>query len=150
LVTNISNYNGYRLSSPPNYTEPNAQWDESRFHEAIAPFLEQNGFPAHFIVDQGRAGRQPGGRQEWGHWCNIQDSGFGPRPDINPSTEILDAIVWIKPGGESDGTSDSSAVRFDEMCVGPSAFVPAPEAGGWFQEYFEMLLINADPPLATS
>ncbi|KEY72263.1 hypothetical protein S7711_00262 [Stachybotrys chartarum IBT 7711] len=145
LVTNVSNYNGYRLETAPNYTVPNAQWDESRYHAAIAPFLEAEGFPAHFIVDQGRSGVQPGGRQQWGFWCNIVNSGFGPRPDPNPDSELLDAIVWIKPGGESDGTSDETAARFDEMCVGPSAFVPAPEAGGWFQEYFEMLIRNANP-----
>jgi cellulose 1,4-beta-cellobiosidase len=145
LVTNVSNYNGYRVSSPPSYTTPNQNYDESRFHAALGPALESAGFPANFIVDQGRSGVQPGGRVEWGHWCNIKNSGFGPRPDINPSEAGLDAIVWIKPGGESDGSSDSSAPRFDEMCVGPSATTPAPQAGTWFQEYFEMLIRNANP-----
>ncbi|KAH7317076.1 exoglucanase-6A [Stachybotrys elegans] len=143
LVTNVSNYNGLRLDTAPDYTTPNANFDEERFHEALAPLLVAAGFPGHFIVDQGRSGVQPGGRQEWGHWCNVQDSGFGPLPDLSPDSEVLDAIVWIKPGGESDGTSDSTADRFDQMCVGPSAFTPAPEAGTWFQEYFEMLLRNA-------
>jgi cellulose 1,4-beta-cellobiosidase len=147
LVTNVSNFNGYKVDTAPPYTDQSPQWDESKYHSAIAPYLEQEGFPAHFLYDGGRAGVQPGGRQEWGHWCNIKESGFGPRPDISPADDLLDAIVWIKPGGESDGTSDSSANRFDEMCVGPSAFTPAPEAGGWFQEYFEMLLENANPAL---
>lgn len=146
LVTNVSNYNGYVLAQPPPYTEPNPQWDESKFHEAIAPYLEEEGYPANFLVDQGRSGQQPGGRQEWGHWCNIRDSGFGTRPTTDVDSDLLDAIVWIKPGGESDGTSDETAARFDEMCQSPSAFTPAPEAGAWFQEYFEMLLVNANPP----
>ncbi|EEY23848.1 exoglucanase-6A [Verticillium alfalfae VaMs.102] len=148
VVTNVSNFNGYNLTTPPAYTEPNAQWDESKFHDALAPHLETAGYPAHFIVDQGRSGVQPGLRSAWSHWCNINGTGFGPRPTTEIADEITDAIVWIKPGGESDGTSDETAVRFDENCHSPSAFQPAPEAGGWFQAYFEMLLKNANPPLA--
>ena len=152
-MTNVSNYNGYRLASPPNYTDPNPNYDESRFHAAITPYLEAAGFPAHFIVDQGRSGQQPGGRVEWGHWCNVRNSGFGTRPVINTGAEEglaenLDAIVWVKPGGEGDGTSDPNAERFDETCVSESSVTPAPEAGAWFQEYFELLLRNAVPSFA--
>ncbi|KAH6669624.1 exoglucanase-6A [Plectosphaerella plurivora] len=151
IVTNVSNYNGWNLTEPPAYTEPNAQWDESKFHAAIAPFLEENGFPAHAIADQGRSGNQPGTRLEWGHWCNIDNAGFGLRPTTETGqNDITDAIVWVKPGGEGDGTSDETAVRFDESCVSPSSVIPAPEAGAWFQEYFEMLLRNANPPFASS
>lgn len=43
----------------------------------------------------------------------------------------MDAIVWVKPGGECDGTSDQSSSRYDTHCgqsdstkVGsPSSFV---------------------------
>lgn len=146
LVSNISGYNAWRAETPANYTDGSTQYDEETFHAAIAPFLEENGFPAHFMVDQGRSGVQPGGRQIWGQWCNIVNSGFGTRPTADTGVDHTDAIVWIKPGGESDGTSDVNAERFDEMCQSPAAFVPAPEAGDWFQEYFEMLLINANPP----
>lgn len=147
LVTNVSNFNGYKSASPPNYTSPNPNYDESRFHAAIAPYLQQQGFPANFIVDLGRAGKQPGGRAEWGHWCNVRDSGFGPRPKSETGEDALDAVVWVKPGGESDGTSDSAADRFDETCVSASSLTPAPEAGEWFQAYFEMLLRYADPSI---
>jgi cellulose 1,4-beta-cellobiosidase len=147
LATNVSNYNGYRLSSPPSYTSGNNQYDESKFHAALTPYLQAQGFPANFIVDLGRAGVQPGGRVEWGHWCNIKNSGFGPRPTEGGNTgeSGLDAVVWVKPGGESDGSSDSSAPRFDSTCVSASAFTPAPQAGTWFEAYFEMLLKNANP-----
>lgn len=30
LVTNVSNFNAYRLANPPNYTSPNPNYDESR------------------------------------------------------------------------------------------------------------------------
>ena len=136
----------YNVSEPFNYTDPNPNWDESKFHAALAPELDNASFPAHFIVDTGRSGAQPAGRLEWGHWCNIKDAGFGIRPSSDTPTELLDAFVWVKPGGEGDGTSDETAARYDEMCSSESSVVPAPEAGEWFQEYFEMLIKNADPP----
>ena len=49
---------------------------------------------------------------------------------------------------QSDGTSDTSANRYDPSCGKASAFKPAPEAGTWFNAYFEMLLKNANPALA--
>jgi cellulose 1,4-beta-cellobiosidase len=50
-------------------------------------------------------------------------------------------------GGESDGTSNSTSPRFDEMCVSAVADVPAPEAGAWFNEFTRTLVKNANPPL---
>lgn len=77
--------------------------------------LAQQGFPAQFIVDQGRSGQQ-NLRQQWGDWCNIKGAGFGTRPTTNTGSSLIDAIVWVKPGGESDGTSNSSSPRYDSTC----------------------------------
>ena len=60
----------------------------------------------------------------------------------------MDAFVWVKPGGESDGTSDTSADRFDEFCGYADAFQPSPEAGFWLADYFAELLANANPSFA--
>lgn len=68
---------------------------------AIAPLLQQNGFPAHFIVDQGRSGVQPTQQQAWGDWCNVKGTGFGIRPTTNTGDPLVDAFVWVKPGGIS-------------------------------------------------
>lgn len=80
---------------------------------------------------------------------------------------MVDAFVWVKPGGESDGTSDTSAERYDAHCGAEAALQPAPEAGTWFQvslhsfvltrvrglmlylqAYFQQLVENANPPLS--
>lgn len=45
------------------------------------------------------------------------------------------------------GTSDASAVRYDATCGREAALKPAPEAGTWFEAYFEQLLTNASPAL---
>jgi cellulose 1,4-beta-cellobiosidase len=128
-----------------NICQGNSNYDESHYVNAIAPLLQQQGFNAHFITDQGRSGKQPTGQTEWGHWCNAKGTGFGLRPSANTGSELLDAFVWVKPGGECDGTSDTSAARYDYHCGMSDALQPAPEAGSWFQAYFVQLLENANP-----
>ncbi|THZ07280.1 glycoside hydrolase [Aureobasidium pullulans] len=147
LVTDVSNYNGFDLASKPVYTESNPNYDEKHYINAIAPLLTAQGFPAHFIVDQGRSGVQPTAQLQQGDWCNVIGTGFGVRPTTNTGDALVDAFVWVKPGGESDGTSDTSAARYDAHCGYADALKPAPEAGTWFQAYFEQLLRNANPAL---
>jgi cellulose 1,4-beta-cellobiosidase len=146
IVTNVSNYNAYNVSQAPDYAKDTPNWDESRYHASLTPFLKEHGYPANFLVDTGRNGQQPAGRTAWGQWCNIKSTGFGIRPSSQTGTDRLDAYVWVKPGGEADGTSDETAARFDTNCRSNQSMVPAPEAGAWFQEYFVQLLELANPP----
>ncbi|CAE6490138.1 unnamed protein product, partial [Rhizoctonia solani] len=134
LATNVANYNAITAASPDPITSANPNYDEQHYISALIPLLQQNNFPAHFIVDQGRSGVQ-NIRDEWGNWCNIEGAGFGLRPGTS-SVAGIDQVVWVKPGGESDGTSDTSAVRYDSTCGLNDAKKPAPEAGTWFQAYF--------------
>jgi cellulose 1,4-beta-cellobiosidase len=90
VSTNVSNYNG--LGN-------NVQgFDELRYHRDLAPLLTAQGFPAHFIADQGRSGNQV--PLSGTTWCNLKTAGFGPRPTTVTPDAIEDAIVWVKPGGE--------------------------------------------------
>lgn len=122
-----------------------SNYDESLYVQAIAPLLSSAGFSAHFITDQGRSGKQPTGQAAWGDWCNAIGTGFGLRPSTSTGLELEDAFVWIKPGGECDGTSNTSSTRYDYHCGQSDALQPAPEAGTWFEAYFEQLLTNANP-----
>jgi cellulose 1,4-beta-cellobiosidase len=146
LATNVANYNAWKISGAcPSYTQGNSVCDESGYIHNFAPMLKSLGWDARFITDTGRSGKQPTGQNEWGDWCNSKGTGFGLRPSANTGDELLDAFVWVKPGGECDGTSDTSAVRYDYHCGLPAALQPAPEAGAWFQAYFEQLYTNANP-----
>ncbi|KAI9041567.1 glycoside hydrolase family 6 protein [Aspergillus affinis] len=147
LATNVANYNAFSIDSCPSYTSENEICDEKSYINNFAPELASAGFDAHFIVDTGRNGNQPTGQNEWGDWCNVKNTGFGARPSTDTGDELVDAFVWIKPGGESDGTSDESAERYDAHCGLGAALQPAPEAGTWFQAYFEQLVKNASPSL---
>ncbi|KAF2461330.1 glycoside hydrolase family 6 protein [Lineolata rhizophorae] len=150
VASNVAGWNAFSMNPGEFANADDAQWnsaqDEQRYAELFSPLLEQNGMPGQFIVDTGRNAVQ-GLRDEWGDWCNVDGAGFGVRPTSDTGDSNVDAFVWVKPGGESDGTSDTSADRYDSYCGKPDAFKPSPEAGTWNQEYFEMLVRNADPPL---
>lgn len=87
----------------------------------------------------GRNGVQPTQQSAWGDWCNVKGTGFGVRPTTDTGDALEDAFVWVKPGGESDGTSDSSSARYDAHCGYSDALQPAPEAGTWFQVWLTLL-----------
>ncbi|WP_324787975.1 glycoside hydrolase family 6 protein [Streptomyces sp. H51] len=109
-------------------------------------------------VDGGRYDR----RIHVGNWCNQAGAGLGERPQASPAAGI-DAYVWMKPPGESDGSSSAIAndegKGFDRMCDptytgnarngnSMSGALPnAPLSGHWFSAQFQQLMQNAYPPL---
>ena len=110
------------------------------------------------FVDESRIDR----RIHPGNWCNQSGAGLGERPRATPAPGI-DAYVWIKPPGESDGASqpidNDEGKGFDQMCDpnytgnerngnNPSGALPnAPLSGHWFSAQFQELMANAYPPL---
>jgi cellulose 1,4-beta-cellobiosidase len=104
-------------------------------------------------------------RIDWGNWCN-QPGGIGARPVANPAAGF-DAFVWIKPPGESDGSSsliptgpnNPTGKGFDRMCdptfggdplnnnMPTGSMGNAPVSGAWFQAGFNTLVQNAFPAL---
>jgi cellulose 1,4-beta-cellobiosidase len=109
-------------------------------------------------VDGGRYDR----RLNTGNWCNQSGAGLGERPQASPATGI-DAYVWMKPPGESDGASSAipndEGKGFDRMCdptytgnprnnYNMSGALPnAPLSGHWFSAQFQQLMRNAYPAL---
>ena len=150
IATNVAGWNSWDMSPGEFASASDAQWNKAQneklYTELFGAALKSAGMPNNAIVDTGRNGVQ-GLRQEWGHWCNVNGAGFGVRPTANTGSNLVDAFVWVKPGGESDGTSDTSADRYDSFCGMSDAYKPSPEAGQWNQAYFEMLVRNAKPPL---
>ncbi len=138
--TNLSNRDGAVLE--PTNPCPN----ELTYVKVLGKTLEMYGFKHHtFIIDTSRNGKG-NIRAKWGSWCNVHGAGIGERPRAEPLPGI-DAYFWIKPPGESDGVSDPTQPRYDEMCGGPDAAKGAPQAGQWFESYFLDLVKNAHPPL---
>lgn len=100
-----------------------------------------------------------------GNWGNQSGAGIGARPVANPAPHFH-AFVWVKPPGESDGSSsliptgpaNPTGKGFDRMCDPEyqgnalngnnrtGALPNAPVAGRWFQTQFVQLVRNAHPP----
>ncbi|OBT58587.1 hypothetical protein VE04_01397 [Pseudogymnoascus sp. 24MN13] len=148
IATNIAGWNAWKKTPGEFENTPDGQYNKCQDEDRCVTFcgaaLAAAGHPNHAIVDTGRNAVQ-GLRLEWGDWCNVNGAGFGVRPSSDTGNTLADAFVWGKPGGESDGTSDTSATRYDSFCGHADAFKPSPEAGAWHQAYFEMLLKNAVP-----
>ncbi|KAI1462582.1 1, 4-beta cellobiohydrolase [Annulohypoxylon moriforme] len=147
-ATNIAGWNSWD-EEPGEFSDAsdakyNSCQNEKTYVTKFSAALKTAGFPEHAIVDTGR-NAVTGLREEWGDWCNVNGAGFGVRPTADTGLELADAFVWGKPGGESDGTSDEGATRYDSFCGKPDAYKPSPEAGEWNQAYFEMLIKNAKP-----
>lgn len=53
---------------------------------------------AHFVIDTGRSGSGTDGQ-----WCNPQGRSLGKNPTLNTGEKNVDAFLWVKPPGESDG-----------------------------------------------
>jgi len=148
FATNIAGWNAWDLSpgefSKASDAKYNSCQNEKTYVTKFGAALKTAGFPNHAITDTGRNG-VTGLREEWGNWCNVNGAGFGVRPTSSTGLDLADAFVWGKPGGESDGTSDESADRYDSFCGKADAFKPSPEAGQWNQPHFEALVKNAKP-----
>ncbi|WP_460402563.1 glycoside hydrolase family 6 protein, partial [Actinophytocola sediminis] len=128
-------------------------WGGSERPTAASTSTDPNTF-----VDESRLDR----RFNSGNWCNQTGAGLGERPRANPATGI-DAYVWIKPPGESDGSSreidNDEGKGFDRMCDPTyegnprnqnnmsGALDDAPVSGHWFSSQFQELMANAYPPL---
>ena len=151
FVSNVANYTPWEdpeLSRGPE-TEWNSCPDEKRYIQAMYKDFTSAGIKSvYFVEDTSRNGHKTD-RTHPGEWCNQTGVGIGARPAANPISGMsyLDAFYWVKPLGESDGTSDESAKRFDGYCGHATAMKPAPEAGQWFQKHFEQGIQNANPPL---
>ncbi len=146
FATNVSNYNPLRGNANNQLESTNPTPNALSYVAALAETLEQHGIRNKgFLIDTSRNGRD-GIRTRWGNWCNIAGAGLGERPQVAPTSRV-DAYFWIKPPGDSDGTADPAASRFDESCGSADAAPGAPEAGKWFSAYFLQLVRNANPPL---
>lgn len=102
-----------------------------------------------FVIDTSRNGLGPWQYPEGVYpahedWCNPPDRGLGLRPSTDTGVPLLDAYLWIKVPGESDGT----CLRGTAGPLDPERGIEDPAAGQWFAEQARELIALADPPIA--
>jgi len=82
----------------------------------------------HFVIDTSRNGNGPykdGDENE--RWCNPPGRALGETPTIKTADPLVDAYLWVKRPGESDGE-----------CKG------GPKAGQWWTDYALKLAQGSD------
>ncbi len=136
---------------------------------------------AHFVIDTSRNGDGPNNMSAYaaapynqpasvigtlvsGNWCNPPASGLGLRPTASTGVPLLDAYLWVKTPGESDGQCDAAGgVRawdysaytqpgWPADAAGQAQFDPLwgivdPIAGAWFPQEALQLAQDASPSL---
>ena len=135
----------------------------------------------HFVIDTSRNGDGPNSMQQYanapynqpasviatlagGNWCNPPDSGLGLKPTASTGVPLLDAYLWVKTPGQSDGQCDAAGgVRawdytaytqpgWPATAAGQALFDPLwgiddPAAGAWFPQEALQLAQDASPAL---
>lgn len=135
----------------------------------------------HFVVDTSRNGQGPFSANaaanapfnqpasvvatlNGGSWCNPPARGLGLHPTANTGIPLVDAILWVKTPGQSDGTCDAQggARAWDYSAftlpgwptdaAGQATFDPLwglsnPAAGAWFPQQALDLAQRANPAL---
>jgi endoglucanase len=104
----------------------------------------------HFVTDTSRNGQGPWtpatNYPDPQDWCNPPDRGVGVRPTANTGNALIDAYLWIKIPGESDGEC-TRGLGPGGSTVDPEWGRIDPAAGAWFPEMALDLVHNAKPPL---
>jgi len=168
--------------------DPDGQWSDtsttqdlntSAINLRYANMLGTTTPATHFIIDTSRNGHGPLDAAQYsaapydqptnvittltaGNWCNPPGAGLGLRPTANTGVALLDAYLWVKTPGESDGSCavTGGARDWDYTQYNPwnvtgaaqSPFDPLwgivdPAAGLWFPQQALQLAQNAAPPL---
>ncbi|WP_290863451.1 glycoside hydrolase family 6 protein [Hamadaea sp.] len=104
----------------------------------------------HFVIDTSRNGQGPwtppagNGWPDAQVWCNPPDRGLGLKPTSNTGNPLVDAYLWIKTPGQSDGQCDRGTGTGVDPARGGIA---DPAAGAWFPQQAIELVQYANPPL---
>jgi endoglucanase len=103
----------------------------------------------HFVIDTSRNGVGPWlpptdpAYPDAQDWCNPPDRGTGLQPTLDTGNALVDAYLWIKIPGESDG--ECTRGLGPTGTKDPEWGVVDPAAGQWFPEMALQLARNAVP-----
>lgn len=114
-MAGVANARGFSL----NVSNFQLTEDNIRYGNSVSQFLGGK----RFVIDTSRNGNGPTDTNEW---CNPRGRALGNLPTLSTGQALVDAYLWIKPPGESDGTCNNG-----------------PKAGDWWPEYALELAHNA-------
>jgi endoglucanase len=166
----------YYPATPSDFStwDLSTQWYAANMGTAVAT--------THFMVDTSRNGQGPNNMSGFaaapynqpasvvsklasGNWCNPPGAGLGLAPTANTGVPLLDAYLWVKTPGESDGQCDAAGgarawdytaytqpgwptTAADQALFDPLWGLVDPAAGGWFPQQALQLAQDAKPALS--
>jgi len=149
----LGEWTGVALSSYGEWSDDSdvPELNTSGINLRYANMLGATAPATHFVIDTSRNGQGPwqppaGVYPDPQDWCNPPDRGLGLRPTADTGIELLDAYLWVKIPGESDGECTRGLGPAGET-VDPEWGLIDPGAGEWFPEMALDLVHNANPPL---
>jgi cellulose 1,4-beta-cellobiosidase len=188
LLTNPTLQVGGQPVDSATFYQFNPTFDELTYDTQMYNTLVSAGFPSskRFLIDTSRAGWGPthpttitqasdvntyvsdnkiDKRPFRGDWCNQNNAGIGARPADQPlgASSPIEAYVWIKPPGESDGDYPTATHSHGDPHCDPNGTntdgnggtyatgsIPGFDvpAGQWFAAEFQMLVRDAFPAIS--
>jgi cellulose 1,4-beta-cellobiosidase len=188
LLTNPTLQVGGQPVDSATFYQFNPTFDELTYDTQMYNTLVSAGFPSskRFLIDTSRAGwgathpttitaapdvntyvadNKIDKRPFRGDWCNQNNAGIGARPTDQPlgASSPVEAYVWIKPPGESDGDYPTSTHAHGDPHCDPNGTntdgnggtystgaIPGFDvaAGQWFAAEFQMLVRNSFPAMS--
>jgi endoglucanase len=118
VAANVARADGFSLNVSNFDTTNNETSYGSQISSAVQGKIGQS---KHFVIDTGRNGNGSDG-----NWCNPWGRAIGNKPTSSTGNSLVDAYLWVKTPGESDG-----------YCNG------GPSAGAWWASYAQGLVQNA-------
>ena len=186
MTTDASDWAYGKYSDCASQYYPASEHDFSTWAETTAWYAAHLGgavATTHYVIDTSRNGQgrntmtgyaaapydQPASvitTLQSGEWCNNPGAGLGLRPTADTGVPLVDAYLWVKTPGESDGQCDASGgvrawdytaytqpgwptTASDQQLFDPLWGTDDPAAGDWFAQQALQLVQNANPPLTT-
>ncbi|MGC4089070.1 MAG: glycoside hydrolase family 6 protein [Polyangiaceae bacterium] len=139
-----SQYNpalGYQLDYSPEYAASVDSGLAGLMGDAVASIP--------FVIDTSRNGQGPwtpsASYPDAQSWCNPPHRGVGLRTTAATGNPLVDAYLWVKVPGESDGSCTRGIA---DATIDPEWGIVDPAAGAWFPEQALELAQLANPPLS--
>jgi endoglucanase len=120
LRSGVSRADGFALNVANFYSTPTTIAYGSSLSRAL--------HGAHFVIDTSRNGNGPeGAARDQLDWCNPPGRALGAVPSTDTANPLVDAYLWIKEPGTSDGSCRPGE----------------PRAGQWWPQYALELALNS-------
>lgn len=148
--TALSPYQVWQDVAPFSGNQADLTWNTVGIVSQWASLLGSARPTTHFVIDTSRDGVGP-----WQFpaatfpdpqdWCNPPGRGNGTPPTANTGDALVDAFLWVKVPGESDGSCNRGIA--DSTTDPEWGSIVDPAAGVWFPEQALQLAQLANPAI---